>query len=282
LSRTIVVTIPVVRVTIPTLLNKIGKKTVKNTLPLFLLLVANAVFAEPYESKLLGRTLDVPVIPFERTSFTEPLEGDTSTVYLGETMITQKTGHFALCLYIVEAQRSKDIDFSEGEICQLRQTDIWWYPTDGRSLIKRKDGLVVDRDWAKKVSIERKKKGLYVCHSGASFSGSCIKKLDPAVLVETDTLLLIEDRDSLQQKIEYLGKEGDILRFAYSETQSMSVKDPTSGWVSADMARDAFTREFVLDLSEDNIVGFKGALIEVEKATSSRIVYKIIRNFAGR
>ena len=255
----------------------------KNTLAFLLAIVTSAVFAEPYESELLGRTLDVPVVPFERTSFTRPLEGVSKTVYLGDNMITQKTGHFSLCLNIVEAQRSKNIDFSEGEICQFGEKSIWWYSKDGRSLIKRKDGFVVESDWARRVSIVRKKKGLYVCHSGASLSGSCIKKMDPAVLAETDTQHLIEDKDSLQQNIEYLGKEGDILRFAYSETQAGTIKNSATGRIeNAKFARDAFTREFVLDISEDNIVAFKGALIEVEKATSSRIVYKIIRNFAGR
>jgi hypothetical protein len=272
---------PAVRVTVPTLVNKIGRETVKNTLPLFLFLVANAVFAGPYESKLLGRTLDVPVIPFERTSFTRPLVGETSTVYLGENMISQKKGHFALCLNVTQAHRSKHINLTAGEICQKKASGLW-YTRDRRSLIQRPNGLIVDRKWAEEVSIQRDKKGLKVCSPGV-FGGSCIKGMDPKELVETETEMLIEDQSAFQQKIEYLGKEGDILRFAYSETVAGTVENPATGLrESAEIARDAFTREFVVDLSEDNIVAFKGALIEVEKATSSRIVYKIIRNFSGR
>ena len=255
----------------------------RSILALGWLIVSNLAIAEPYESELFGRTLDVAVVPFQSTSFTRPLEGVTTTVYLGDNMITQKTGYFALCMNIIVAQRSKDIDLSEGEICQHGKGDLWWYSKDQRSLIKRKNGYVVESDWALRVTIERKKKGLYVCNRGASFSGSCIKNIDPRFFEETDTELLIEGKDALQQNIEYLGKEGDILRFAYSETQADIVTNPATGrFKTVDFARDAFTREFVVDLSEDNIVAFKGALIEIEAATSSRIVYKIIRNFAGR
>ena len=45
------------------------------------------------------------------------------------------------------------------------------------------------------------------------------------------------------------------------------------------LARDAFTREFSIDLSEDNTGAYKGAVFEILKATNSTIEYKVIRNF---
>tara|TARA_B100000963_G_C22593879_1_gene656903 strand:- start:166 stop:1248 length:1083 start_codon:yes stop_codon:yes gene_type:complete len=72
--------------------------------------------------------------------------------------------------------------------------------------------------------------------------------------------------DKLQQTIEYAGRTGEILNFIYSE-------------FSDGMARDAFTREFRMDLSEGNIGAYKGAIFEVIKATNATISYKVIRHF---
>ena len=72
--------------------------------------------------------------------------------------------------------------------------------------------------------------------------------------------------DSFQQTIEYAGKSGAILRFIYAE-----FKD--------NLARDSFTREFQIDLSEGNVLAYKGAVIEVVSATNATITYKVIRNF---
>ncbi len=74
------------------------------------------------------------------------------------------------------------------------------------------------------------------------------------------------DNQIFQQTIEYAGKSGNILKFLYSEF--------TEG-----LARDAFNREFQVDLSEGNVLAFKGALIEIESATNINIRYKVIRNF---
>ena len=72
--------------------------------------------------------------------------------------------------------------------------------------------------------------------------------------------------DRMQQTIEYAGKNGDILKFLYTE-------------YSGGLARDAFTREFQLDLKEGNVGGFKGAIFEVLEATNMNIKYKVIRHF---
>ena len=72
--------------------------------------------------------------------------------------------------------------------------------------------------------------------------------------------------DALQQSIEYAGKSGDILKFVYSE-------------FFASRARDAFTREFQVDLSEGNVGAFKGAIFEILDANNTTITYKLVRNF---
>ena len=91
--------------------------------------------------------------------------------------------------------------------------------------------------------------------------------------------------DSKPQKfIEYLGKEGDILRFVFSEK---TIKDPmknrtggfTGNYYSQDMSSDDRELQISIDLSEDNILAFQGSLIEIIKATSSRVEYRVIRGF---
>ena len=81
---------------------------------------------------------------------------------------------------------------------------------------------------------------------------------------ETSKVVVVES--GFQRSIEYAGKTGNTVKFIYSE-----FKD--------NMARDAFTREFSVDLSGDNVAAYKGAVFEIVEATNSTIEYKVIRNF---
>lgn len=72
--------------------------------------------------------------------------------------------------------------------------------------------------------------------------------------------------NTFQQTIEYGGRSGDVLKFTYSEF--------TDGFV-----RQAFTRDFQVDLSQGKIAAYKGAVIEIEAATNSSITYRVVRNF---
>ena len=72
--------------------------------------------------------------------------------------------------------------------------------------------------------------------------------------------------DQLQRNVEYAGKSGNVLSFVYSEFYG-------------GFARDAFTREFKIDLSEGNVGAYKGAVFEVIEATNATITYKVIRHF---
>ena len=92
-----------------------------------------------------------------------------------------------------------------------------------------------------------------------------VKNIDKSDIEISDRWFIYQ-KDSFQQTIEYAGKSGNILKFVYSEF--------TEG-----LARDAFNREFQVDLNEGNVLAFKGALIEIESATNINIRYKVIRNF---
>ena len=43
--------------------------------------------------------------------------------------------------------------------------------------------------------------------------------------------------------------------------------------------RDAFTRNFEIDLNEGDVAAFKGAIIKIHSATNVSIIYEVMRNF---
>lgn len=80
---------------------------------------------------------------------------------------------------------------------------------------------------------------------------------------------LNERENSFQQTLIYSGRVNDKLRISYRE-------------FSNKMARSSFTNEAEYDLTVSNLIGYKGALIEVIEADNQSITYKLIRNFPIR
>lgn len=75
-----------------------------------------------------------------------------------------------------------------------------------------------------------------------------------------------ERGNSFQQTLIYSGRVGDKINIGYREFSNNS-------------ARPAFNNDVEYDLSASNIIGYKGASIEVIKADNSSITYKLIKNF---
>ena len=72
--------------------------------------------------------------------------------------------------------------------------------------------------------------------------------------------------ECLKQQFIYNGKSGNIIKFTYREFIN-------------DLARPAFTQELQYDLTDGNIIGFKGLRIEVFKTSNIEIEYKITSSF---
>lgn len=72
--------------------------------------------------------------------------------------------------------------------------------------------------------------------------------------------------DCFKKEIVYNGRVGNNLKFIYREYIS-------------NLARPAFTQELQYDLSESNIIGFKGARIEIIEANNTNIKYKLLKDF---
>ncbi len=71
---------------------------------------------------------------------------------------------------------------------------------------------------------------------------------------------------NFMQEFIYNGRVGDSLRFVYRELVD-------------DMIRPSFSQEVQYDLSESNIIGFKGLRIEVLDATNTELRYRLLSNF---
>ena len=67
---------------------------------------------------------------------------------------------------------------------------------------------------------------------------------------------------NFKQELIYNGKSNNVVKISYREFVN-------------DLARPSFTQEIVYDLTESNIIGFKGMTIEVIEATNTSIKYKI-------
>lgn len=94
-------------------------------------------------------------------------------------------------------------------------------------------------------------------------STECIER--PKGSFARDRLNVFEE-GAFQQVIEYMGKSGSTLEFTYSEFTN-------------NLARDAFTRTFKIDLDEGNVIYYKGAEIEIIEAKAGVIKYKVISGF---
>ena len=202
---------------------------------------------------------------YEETIYNKPDIKVESEVYLGDRMLVQQVGEWKECItpkktYSKSSWGWTGVYKGNEPICKSSPTDKYYFPTyingSNKSGTERKD----------RVTWSNKKGGYRLCQVVGGISGSCIKKLNKDAVKSGETFIYSEN--SFQQTIAYEGKSGDILKFNYAEF--------TNGF-----AREAFSREFQVDLNEGSIAAYKGAIIEVIEANNMQIKYKVIRNFSS-
>lgn len=71
---------------------------------------------------------------------------------------------------------------------------------------------------------------------------------------------------TMQQTLLYSGKIGSKITLSYREFKN-------------EFARSAFSNDVAYDLTESTVLGYKGARLEVIKATNTEITYKVIAGF---
>lgn len=202
---------------------------------------------------------------YEEVIYNKPNIGNTTEVYLGDRMLSQQIGEWKECITPSKTYSKKTFGwtgvYKAGEpICKLELKAKHYWPTYVNATNGLGDKTIQLVSWSGK-------KGKYkLCQTAMGMKAYCIKKLSEDDVEFGETFIYKEN--SFQQTIEYAGRSGDILKFNYSE-------------FSDGFARQAFTREFQVDLSEGNIAAYKGALIEIIEATNVQIKYKVIRNFSS-
>jgi hypothetical protein len=77
------------------------------------------------------------------------------------------------------------------------------------------------------------------------------------------------EAENFQRTLYYSGKSGDEIYFEYREFKG-------------DIARPAFTHNLTFDLTEGNLVGFRGLRLRVISATNTQIEYVLEQNFSDR
>ena len=202
---------------------------------------------------------------YEATTYNKPNIREVSERYLGDRLLEQGEGEWKECITPRTTFTKKTFswvgEYRGGEpICKRKLKDKYYWPlydnaTNGGNATRQA------------VKWQERKGGKYrMCQTAAGMNAYCVKDLKESDVKEGETF--IYQPNSMQQTIEYAGKSGDILKFNYAE-------------FSDGFARQAFNREFTVDLSEGNVAAYKGAIIEIIEATNVQIKYKVIRNFAS-
>jgi hypothetical protein len=191
----------------------------------------------------------------------EPPVGSVSTAYIGDVLLTQGTTseHDAILLeYPVKVGLVGTYTFSPGYYTKTGGgvKSGFYLPSkysNGGSVTK---GVLTDPF---KI-IEAKYSPQELC--GVSvLNGKVCKKHSFKV-----TTQIASGINNFQQTLIYSGKIANKVNFGYRE-------------FSKDLARPAFNNDVEYDIAVSNIVGYKGARIEILEATNEFIKYKVLANF---
>lgn len=222
---------------------------------------------------LITIILFIPSLSFSNIELYKPVEDnlpplDTEfSVYMGDRMLEQRTGMYVECLTPL-FNESKDkfggstsLILQNEPLCKKNPNDEGYFPSYYNTVSDNPDYLKQKLE----VKLEGNTDGKYkLCLKIGSFNNHCKKNLSSNDFKYENVFLSQEN--SMQRVIEYAGKTGTIVKFIYSE-----FKD--------DMIRDAFTREFEVDLNDGMTIAYKGTVIEVIKVDNASITYRVIRHF---
>ncbi len=199
-----------------------------------------------------------PRVMYMEVTDNKPDVGASTTVYLGDRMLEQRRGEWRECFTPKFEHRKGSVLVKFGSpIC--------------KSALQAKNYTPSYQNWTTGggagiydfILVSAPNDGMEIClTTGIKYGctkGKFIKDYDvsPSFFYSVN---------SFQQTIEYAGRNGDVLKFTYSEF--------ADGY-----ARQSFTREFQVDLTQGKVAAYKGAIIEIESATNASITYKVVRNF---
>ena len=195
-----------------------------------------------------------------------PKVGTETEVYMGDRMVEQRSGNFINCIipnFSVEEKAiggniyviKKNVPMCEEEVGSQTYIPPYVNALKGSSWLG---------ELTYEVKIKKDNDVTKLCFIAPFSDPYCKENLSSKDY--SFTRKLVSEKDSFQRVIEYAGKKGSIVKFIYSE-----FKD--------NMSRDAFTREFEIDLNDGNTVAYKGCVFEIINVNNATIKYKVIRHF---
>lgn len=208
---------------------------------------------------LLGCASTTPSKKIAYSNVSIPEINTLTVSTLGEQLLNQGLGYHTDSI-VIEPLDAFAADFTGGVFYNKPGTDT--FESNEINTVTINNGYGQPLSQQNYIHYDRKRN--QICTQ--SFMGSCYSTSEMEFTYQAENTFRIKP-NSLQQIIEYNGKSGNTLKFTYRE-------------FSGNMARQAYTTDFTMDLSEEgNTIGYKGAIIEVIKASNSKIEYKVLRNF---
>jgi len=190
-----------------------------------------------------------------------PPVGSTNTAFIGDTMLMQGIQIETDAIYLPsDIKENNGYVLTQGYYQKVGETETseFYKPTKEANSGEVKVSKSAEPFQA--IYINKNHGGLFcISVSGRIMRSGC--KGDYERRKQTLT-----KANSFQQVLIYSGKIGGKINIGYRE-------------FSNNYARPAFNNDVEYDLSESNVIGYKGARIEVIRATNQDIEYKVLRNF---
>ncbi|WP_283709086.1 hypothetical protein [Pseudoalteromonas prydzensis] len=196
----------------------------------------------------------------ETTQISEPAINSINTAYVGDVMLRQGKYSEHDSIYLPEkVEVSWAYDLHSGYYIKKgedKDTETYMPSSDN-------EGGMIDKaafadPWR---AVMAYKETQELCVITAFNAASCT---DNANFERRKKPILTHD--SFQQTLIYSGKVGSKINIGYRE-------------FSNSLARPAFNNDVEYDLDSSNVIGYKGARIEIIEATNEHIKYKVIQNF---
>jgi hypothetical protein len=201
---------------------------------------------------------DIQSTPSEFKSTNSTPLNSILTEEVGTTITEFQSGFFVDAVKITKGTSAKSVSASKsievGEIYypgnKVNNTQYYFLPYSDPRLVY---GISINEST-----------GLQKYREGDAYN---LISYDVSTPFEYQKLKSLDKRRAfIEKQLIYNGKSGNTIKFSYREFIN-------------DTARPAFSQDLQYDLSESNVIGFKGMRIEVIKATNTNITYKILNDF---
>lgn len=206
----------------------------------------------------------------ERTQISFPQIGTTQTVTLGEQMLKQGTATTTKGVQLQQENNIGGFVLSPGFYPQQGEDEKYVFTTfDTRSNDPDVGTVTLGGGVFGQVVLPRAIRFSKAKQETCAISPNMYGMNQP--VCDTEYGYSFGERpfvsaNDFQQTLIYSGRVGDRIRISYRE-------------FSGSLARSAFTNEAEYDLSDSNIIAYKGARLRVIEADNESITYEVISNF---